>query len=189
MPEHAATVTELDQKERAALNFFREYEEDVQHILRNPRLLADTEESGCFEVFIGHLDHALATSALSREGLLFHGMNRDIAHNFLFMLDVKETGGEGGVFTGLIPHLIRDPGYTLFSPDPDVVLRKLPGVEQETRVIVAYMSHPDDPAVVLDEQVLYPRNATWVTTGATTVRWDGTPVVIIGIEMAGSGEA
>ena len=189
MPEHAAALPELDQKEQDALGFFREYGEDVQNILRNPRLLVDTEEWGSFEAFIAHLDHALAKSALAREVLLFHGMNRDIAHNFLFMLDVKEAGGEGEVFTGLIPHLIRDPGYTLFSTDPDAVLQKLPGVEQETRVIVACMSHRDDPAVVLNEQVLYPRNAIWITTGTTMVRWHGIPVVIISIEMAKSGEA
>lgn len=192
MPEHATrSATELDQKEKEAIDFFQTYEEDIQIILRNPRLLLDKEEWVNFEALLAHLDHALSQSILSREVLLFRGMSRDIAGTFLFMLDVKAERGEGEVFTDLIPHIIRDPGYTLLSTDPGAVLRELPGDEWETRVIFACLSRPGDAAIVLDEQageVLYPRNATWVTTGSTTVLWDRTPVVIISIEMAGCGE-
>lgn len=189
MPDCAAEVPEPGRKHRDALDFFREYREDVQQILRNPGLLTDKEEWGSFKTLISHLDDALAASALSSEMLLFHGMNRDIAHNFLFMLDVKEEGDEEEVDTRLIPHLIQDPAFTLFSPDPAAVLRELPGVEQETRVLLALRGNSGDPAVVIDGQVLYPRNTIWITTGATRIRLERTPVVIVGIEMGEFGEA
>ena len=193
MPEHAPrSVTELEKKERDAVEFFRTYEEDIQVILRNPEILAGGEEWGNFEALISHLDHALIRSVLSREIPLFRGMSRDGAGNFLFMLDVPAGGAEGMVVSGLIPHLIQDPGYTLFSTDPGAVLRELPGDERETRVIFAYLSRPGDTAVRLDGkagEILYPRNATWVTIGSTTTLWDRKPVIVIGIEMAGCGEA
>ncbi|NYT21521.1 MAG: hypothetical protein GKC07_06955 [Methanomicrobiales archaeon] len=192
MPEHAPpSVPELDQMEHDALDFFRTYEEDIQLILRNPRLLMEGEEWKNFTAFIAYLDSALAKSTLPRETLLFRGMGREIAGSFLFMLDMKAEKGEGGVFTDLIPHIIRDPGYTILSTDPETILQELPGDEWETRVVFACLGRPGDTAIVLDEEageVLYPRNANWVTTGATTVLIDQTPVVVIGIEMAGCGE-
>lgn len=188
MPDCATEVPEPGLKEQDALDFFREFGEDIQHFLRNPALIADKAEWGSFKTLITHLDHALAASSLSREMLLFRGMNRDVAHNFLFMLDVNEAdGGERGSPT-LTPHLIQDPGYTLFSSDPAEVLKELPGVEQETRVLLALRgSHPDH-AVDLGGQVLYPRNTIWITTGAIRVRLGTTPVIIISIEVGEFGE-
>lgn len=192
MPEHAPPpLPELDQIERDAVEFFRTYEEDIQLILRNPRLLMEEEEWKNFEALVAHLDGALAKSTLPREILLFHGLGPEIAGNLLFMLDVKAEKIEGEIFTGLIPQIVRDPGYTIFSTDPDVILRETPGDAGETRVIFACFSNAGDTALVLEEQageVLYPRNVTWITTGATAVRWNGIPVVVIGIEMAGCGE-
>jgi hypothetical protein len=192
MPEHATrSAPELDQMEQDAIDFFLTYEEDIQLILRNPRLLMDKEEWGNFEALISHLDRALSQSVLSREILLFRGMGREIAGTFLFMLDVPAGGRSGDDATALIPHLIREPGYTLFSTDPGAVLRDLPDDERETQVIFAYLSRPGDSAVTLDEEageLLYPRKATWVTTGSTTALWNRIPVTIISIEMAGCGE-
>ncbi len=192
MSEHAPPSTpEMDQMEYDAVDFFRTYEEDIQVILRNPRLLMDEEEWKNFEALIAHLDRAIMKSSLPPQTLLFRGMGRDVAENFLFMLDVKAEKIEGEVFTNLIPQIIRDPGYTLLTTDPGAILRELSGDAWETGVIFACLSGPGDVAVVLDEEageVLYPRNTTWVTTGATTIRWSGSPVIIIGIEVAGCGE-
>jgi hypothetical protein len=192
MSEHATrSATELDQKEQDAVDFFRTYEEDIQLILRNPRILLDKEEWVNFEALISHLDRALSQSVLSREVLLFRGMGRDITGTFLFMLDIPAGGGDGDVGTNLIPHLIKEPGYTLFSMDPGAVLRELPVDERESQVIFADLSRPGDSAVTLDEEggeMLYPRKATWVTTGSTTVLWNRIPVTIISIEMTGCGE-
>jgi hypothetical protein len=192
MPEHATrSAPELDQMEQDAIDFFQTYEEDIQLILRNPRLLLDKEEWVNFEALIAHLDRALSQSVLSREILLFRGMGPDIAGTFLFMLDVPAGGGSGEGATDLIHHLIREPGYTLFSTDPGAVLRELPVDERETQVIFAYLSRPGDSAVILDEEsgeMLFPRKATWVTTGSTTALWDRIPVTIISIEMTGCGE-
>jgi hypothetical protein len=192
MPEHATrSAPELDQMEQDAIDFFLTYEEDIQLILRNPRLLMDKEEWGNFEALISHLDRALSQSVLSRETLLFRGMGRDIAGTFLFMLDVRAGGGEGDGAADMIPHLVKEPGYTLFSTDPGAVLRELPGDEREMQVIFAYLSRPGDSAVILDEEageMLYPRKATWVTTGSTTALWNRIPVTIISIEMTGCGE-
>lgn len=188
MPTDAPASPGPGGKEKNAIDFFREYGEDIQQVLRNPDSLADREEWGSFETLIFHLDRALEASGFSSEVLLFRGIHHEYARNFLFMLDADEKTGEEGSGQSLVPYLIRDPGYNLFTTNPSEVLRELPAVTGEPRVMVAYLSRPGDHALPLDEkagEVLYPRNTTWVTTGATSAGLDGTEVTIIAIEMAG----
>ncbi|NTW92276.1 MAG: hypothetical protein HGA40_02390 [Methanoregulaceae archaeon] len=188
---HARVVTgDLNQQESEAVKFFLTYMDDVQHILRNPRTIQEREEWGSFQAFISHLDCALSKSTVSQKVLLYHGISPDLAGTLLFMLDVNPLLKEGTVSTEFIPHLILDPGYTLFTLDPGTIIRNLAGQKRETGVIFTYSGGPGDSAIVLGKEsgeMLYPRNSAWVTTGYTAIRWGTTRLIIISLEKYRGG--
>jgi hypothetical protein len=181
---------DLNPQESEAVNFFKDYVDDVQHVLRNPRAIEDREEWGNFQAFLSHLDLALTKSTVSQKVLLYHGMSPDLAGTLLFMLDVNTLLEEGTVSTEFIPHIILDPGYTLFTPDPGSLLGNLPGKKRGSGVIFTYAAEPGDSAIALGTttgEMVYPRNSAWVTTGYTTIRRGTRNLVIISLEKYKSG--
>jgi hypothetical protein len=188
---HALVVTgDLNQQESEAVKFFLTYMDDVQHTLRNPRKIQEREEWGNFQVFISHLDCALSKSIVSQKVLLYHGISPDLAGTLLFMLDVNPLLKEETVSTEFIPHLILDPGYTLFTVDPGTILMNFAGQKRETGVIFTYKGGPGDSAIALGKEsgeMLYPRNSAWVTTGYTSIGWGTTRLIIISLEKYRGG--
>ncbi len=188
---HPRIVTgDLNQQELEAVSFFLEYVNDVQHVLRNPRAIEDMEERSNFQAFVSHLDRAISKSTISQKVLLYHGMSPDLAGRFLFMLDANPLLEEGTVSTEFIPHIILDPGYTLFTPDLASLLRNLPGKKRESGVIFTHAAEPGDSAIALgipSGEMVYPRNSAWVTSGYTTIRWGTRHLIIISLEKVKEG--
>jgi hypothetical protein len=157
---------ELTVQEQEAVDFFLEYRDTIQQFLRNPKDLEKEEEWASFLVFLRNLDSALCKSSLDTKCLLFRGVVGDYAERLLFLLDITARKGErsGGDFT---PHVIQDPSYVTFSTRVEDVLWK-PGT---SRLLFAYQGEPDHQALPVggeNPEVLFPRNARWLTTGYMT---------------------
>lgn len=156
----------LTVQEQEAVDFFLEYRDTIQYLLRNPKNLEKEEEWSSFLVFLRNLDSALCKSSLDTNCLLFRGVGRNYAERLLFLLDITARKGErsGEDFT---PHIIQDPSYVTFSTRVEDVLWK-PGT---SRLLFVYQGEPDDQARPLggeNPEVLFPRNARWLTTGYVT---------------------
>jgi hypothetical protein len=156
-------------QEQEAVDFFRDFKEIVCNTLRYPRDLKNEEEWSSFLVFLRNLDSALSKSFLDENPLLFRGVRSEYAEKLLFLLDIpakqKERSGNG--FT---PHVLQDPSYITFSRRVSAVLDKTPK-SGASRVLFVYSCLPEESALPMggkDDEVLFPRNIRWLTTGYTT---------------------
>jgi hypothetical protein len=165
----ANSAGELTVQEQEAVDFFLEYKDMVQFILRNPNVLKKEKEWSSFLVFLRNLDSVLCKSSLDERCLLFRGIARDYAERLLFLLDITREPGErsGDRFT---PHILQDPSYITFSRTADAAL-EIPGGKGTYRLLFVYQGEPADNALPIagkSSEVLFPRNARWLTTGYMT---------------------
>jgi hypothetical protein len=165
----ANSAGELTIQEQEAVHFFPVYQDAIQHTLRYPKDLKKEEEWSSFLVFLRNLDSALCKSSLNKRCLLFRGVRTEYAERLLFLLDITGEPGErsGEDFT---PHILQDPSYVTFSTSADDALEK--STEKGiSRLLFVYQGEPEDNALPMgrkDNEVLFPRNTRWLTTGYAT---------------------
>ncbi len=152
----------LNPQEREALNFFLQYQDEIQFTLRNPTSIMTEEELPNFMVFLRNLDSALCKSSLPGERILFRGVRRDYSERLLFLLAIPPAQGQE-----FSPHVLQDPSYPAFTEQAPLALERS-GVQGEHRVVFVYRCSPEDDALLLEGkagEVLFPRNTRWLTTG------------------------
>jgi hypothetical protein len=171
----------LSTYEQEAVDFFRDYKEIVCNTLRYTKDLKYEEEWSSFLVFLRNLDNALCKSSLNEGRVLFRGVRGGYAERLLFLLDIPARPEErpGKDFT---PHILQDPSYITFSSSVSAAL-ETPGRSGSARVLFVYQGLPEDNALLVggkDEEVLFPRNIRWLTTGYMTA---GTGITCISLEQ------
>ena len=180
---------DLTSQEREAIALYLENWEYVNDTLRKPKENKEFEEWQYFPNLIYHIDSAISKSSPGPGRLLFRGIHGDFADRALFCLAISPGSPEDPDCAPVVPHFIRDMGYTSFSGDLDSVLvGKGEGDTGGRTVILVYKPREGENGLNLDErgEVLFPRETVWITTGYSHRSWMDCRVVFVSIDIYGA---